>query len=918
MEAVCKASAHQSTGLEKTITVFRGNASLGMTVSALRDGSGISIRSVVNGGAISKDGRLKVGDGILALNGEDTTNLTNAQARAMLRRHSLIGPELSVTYVPAAFLDMHRAIQSKHDVKASRVTAIQSKQELKLGQATGTQSKQEMKPGQSTVIQSKQEMKLGQATVIQSKQEMKPGPATVIQSKQEMKLGQANIIQSKLDKKMGRSTADQSLQGHKTPDTAFTKLGCIPEQSKVGGGRVSEKSCREREMEQAENTTHRERKDEQKREARGRTLSLQERGWRKEEIERETEDKRQRSGHPRRVTLIRTNGESLGISVIGGRGMGRRLSNGEMRRGIFIKHISDHSPAARDNTLTPGDQILQVGGVDVSDFTHEEAVEAIRQAGDKVELLVQNSQVSDLVTSNEEQSSQHNHLFSGNSPLKKPPKHPALPPLRLPSGPVSLLADGVTSKSVLERLHEPSENKQHCQQGQESYWGHMLQKYASLPGELKLVELDCSTHRCGLGVCVSEGRDGRRTVCVSEIRPDGAAAADGQISVGDELLEINGQDLYGQSYQTAAALINSASSKVKIVLIRNKAALKQTATGSIMEAENHTITSPLDVDIRPDKEHTHDATVTQEERMRLEKLKPCQSNNPPVSFIASSNHNPLPDLAPSFSHISPTSHVPTTSHNTAASHTHTIHHKQPYCSSLNSPSASGVQRSSYCSECSVRSDPLTCPIIPGCINIIDICKGHSSLGLTIVGGCNTVLGVILIHEVNEGGAAHRDGRLMAGDHILEVNGIDLRMASHEEALSVLRLSPQHVRLCVYRHTSTHTFPNQATHTHEDMWDLFTVDLQLQPGQELGLSIVGKRNDTGIFVSEIREGGVGESDGRLSLGDQILSVNGEDIRAVTQNYACSLLQKCSGSVLLEVARFRAAPHYSYECQVRNGM
>lgn len=61
-----------------------------------------------------------------------------------------------------------------------------------------------------------------------------------------------------------------------------------------------------------------------------------------------------------RVTLMRTNGECLGISVIGGRGMGHRLSNGEMRRGIFIKHISEHSPAARDNTLSPGDQILQV------------------------------------------------------------------------------------------------------------------------------------------------------------------------------------------------------------------------------------------------------------------------------------------------------------------------------------------------------------------------------------------------------------------------------------------------------------------------------------------------------------------------------------------------------------------------------
>lgn len=68
--------------------------------------------------------------------------------------------------------------------------------------------------------------------------------------------------------------------------------------------------------------------------------------------------------------------------------------------------------------------------------------------------------------------------------------------------------------------------------------GSMLQKYSSLPGELKLVELDCSTRNSGLGICVSGSRDGRRIVCVSEIRPEGAAAADGQISVGDELLEV--------------------------------------------------------------------------------------------------------------------------------------------------------------------------------------------------------------------------------------------------------------------------------------------------------------------------------------------------------------------------------------------
>lgn len=65
-----------------------------MTVSAMKDGLGMLIRSIIHGGSISRDGRLGVGDLILAINGEPTAKLTNAQARAMLRRHSLIGSDM--------------------------------------------------------------------------------------------------------------------------------------------------------------------------------------------------------------------------------------------------------------------------------------------------------------------------------------------------------------------------------------------------------------------------------------------------------------------------------------------------------------------------------------------------------------------------------------------------------------------------------------------------------------------------------------------------------------------------------------------------------------------------------------------------------------------------------------------------------
>uniref|UniRef100_A0A3P8U2A0 PDZ domain-containing protein n=1 Tax=Amphiprion percula TaxID=161767 RepID=A0A3P8U2A0_AMPPE len=65
---------------------------------------------------------------------------------------------------------------------------------------------------------------------------------------------------------------------------------------------------------------------------------------------------------------------------------------------------------------------------------------------------------------------------------------------------------------------------------------------------------------------------------------------------------------------------------------------------------------------------------------------------------------------------------------------------------------------------------------------------------------------------------------------------------------------------------------------------------------LGLSLAGNRdrsrmsvNDTGVFVSDIVKGGLVDTDGRLMQGDQILSVNGEDVRSATQEAVAALLK-----------------------------
>ncbi|XP_052400914.1 multiple PDZ domain protein-like [Carassius gibelio] len=864
MEADTKHVSIPSSGYERTITIVRGNSSLGMTVSALRDGSGMIIRSVVHGGSISKDARLAMGDGIVAINGESTTNLTNAQARAMLRRHSLIWPDLSVTYVPAAFLDMHRSsyAQSKEEIELHRTATVQPKHSQKL---------------------------------------------------------------------------------------PFKPLECISEQhSTVDGKGVNGKTQTEEENEGINNHTQINQRESSERLERDKKVKNeipvlqrengQKRGREKDrrKNEEEAHGKNDSSwSQPRRVTLLRAGGTCLGFSVVGGRGMGSRLSNGEMRRGIFVKHISEDSPAAYNSTLKLGDQILQVQGVDVSDFTHEEAVEAIRRAGDKVELLVQSPPFSAPDNCSEDESvskpNSPNHqepeIPSNLSPtypfsptpfkrtedwnLGKAP-HLAPPLLKLPSRQVETETDGV--QSVPERPPLPEEAAHHhSEQQQASYWSRMQQRYGSLPGELHMFDLDCGSHSSGLGLCLSGNRDGacgRMSVYVSEIKSDGAAAADGRVRVGDELLEINGQVLYGRSHQNATAIINSAPAKVRILLTRNKAVQKKMTTGPVKEMDNCPVISPA-ILINSIRELQHLA-LSQDGRVSTEdKLKSHSSESLNIGIPAPINatSNLKPSCHPA-SHMSP-------SHCTPASSGISSADESIRCgSTANQSTCTGPHGISYFTQCSVSSDPLTCPIIPGCINTIDICKGTTGLGLSIVGGCNTVLGAIVIHEVNKDGAAHRDGRLWAGDHILEVNSIDLRMATHEEALSVLRLSPQWVRLCIYRdpvpeNHSTHTLQN---HTPEDMWDLFSVELNLKTGRGLGLRIVGKRNDTGIFVSEITRGGAADLDGRLLLGDQILSVNGEDIRAASQDYASALLQSCSGPVLLEVARFKASTHYSYGDQV----
>lgn len=83
---------------------------------------------------------------------------------------------------------------------------------------------------------------------------------------------------------------------------------------------------------------------------------------------------------------------------------------------------------------------------------------------------------------------------------------------------------------------------------------------------------------------------------------------------------------------------------------------------------------------------------------------------------------------------------------------------------------------------------------------------------------------VLVHDVYEGCAAQRDGRLLVGDQILEVNSIDLRHATHNQAIQALRQTTNIVRMMILRREMINE---------EDKFDIITVDFIKRAGKGLG-------------------------------------------------------------------------------------
>ncbi|XP_049269641.1 LOW QUALITY PROTEIN: discs large homolog 1-like protein [Rhipicephalus sanguineus] len=237
---------------------------------------------------------------------------------------------------------------------------------------------------------------------------------------------------------------------------------------------------------------------------------------------------------------------------------------------------------------------------------------------------------------------------------------------------------------------------------------------------------------------------------------------------------------------------------------------------------------------------------------------------------------------------------------------------------------------------------------------IELIKGNKGLGFSIAGGIGNqhVPGDngIYVTKVMEGGAAHLDRRLEVGDKLVAVGDVNLENVTHEEAVATLKNTGDHVILTVVKSQPfsfiNHSLPppppppvqetrlgtpplNLSLGEYHSDTNLSTSkapsdeDIPREPRKVvlakgptgLGFNIVGGEDGEGIFISFILAGAPADASGELRRGDQILSVNGVDLRHATHEQAAAAL-KGAGHTVTMVVQYRPDEYNRFEAKIHD--
>ncbi|XP_070846688.1 FERM and PDZ domain-containing protein 2 [Chaetodon trifascialis] len=231
---------------------------------------------------------------------------------------------------------------------------------------------------------------------------------------------------------------------------------------------------------------------------------------------------------------------------------------------------------------------------------------------------------------------------------------------------------------------------------------------------------------------------------------------------------------------------------------------------------------------------------------------------------------------------------------------------------------------------------------------VELRKISGSLGISISGGVNTNLpsGGLYIRSLVPGGAAERDGRLHAGDRLLEVDGISFQGFTYHQAVSCLSKTGEVVTLVVERDmmnlprvslsadisssvsnqsigpavrqqrinscSSVSTSPNMNAERSRDysfVTDDNTQEVTLtKSANGLGFSFLmceldPPTRDFGslVRIKQLFPGQPAQQSGRIQEGDILLAINGQSLKELSYPKVLKLFKTSPPEVRLTLCR-----------------
>ncbi|CAH1635696.1 unnamed protein product [Spodoptera littoralis] len=550
------------------------------------------------------------------------------------------------------------------------------------------------------------------------------------------------------------------------------------------------------------------------------------------------------------VRIARTAG-GLGLSIAGGRGSTPYVGDDD---GIFISRVTPNGPAYNAG-LRVGDKVLSVNGTSVVEVDHYYAVEVLKASGPTLTLVVTRDSPNSTRTHSRAPSGASHHSISSTTDTISTLENGQVPTGRgIPNKPliisnqyaqefepeykeqvvnqtVPTVVPPVTSYSPSPTGQVTAETYQRLQASPppvtEPYIPPVYQQKV-------LVHTTLIRDGAGLGFSIAGGkgsppyRDDSDAIYISRISPQGAAAKDGKMMVGDKVVSINGVDMESAPHEAAVSLLTGHERFVRLVLQR-------TITTEQGEFNPRKSTSE---EVREHKSSLQNVNIIPTQKPTTNHAKPTTNSTstpltPGANNVHGSNDDVFDDIQDvilvkeggslGFSIIGGTDHscVPFGGKEPGIFISHVVPGGVAARSGklrmgdrllkVNGVELTGATHRDAVQlllqpgatlTLTVRHDPL-----PNGFQDLTIIKQEGEkLGMHIKGGLNGQRGNpndpndegVFISKINSGGAARRDGRLKVGMRLLEVNGVSLLGATHNEAVNALRSAtnaPLHLVVC---------------------------------------------------------------------------------------------------------------------------